>query len=151
MANPEHLSDREIDKYTLDPKIKKMWLDALRSGEYEQGRGHLKQPIKDFGEADTKFCHCCLGVLGELLIKEELFEDLRWDLGDDGREYDTVPDMVYKDHKSAEFLPAPLSLELGLERRVVSNLDQRAVIYLADMNDSGRDFLVIADWIEDNL
>lgn len=42
----------------MDPEIKKLWVEALRSGEYEQGRDMLKDP------ADNKFC--CLGVLCEL-------------------------------------------------------------------------------------
>jgi hypothetical protein len=43
-------------------RIKKMWTDALRSGEFEQGTNNL---------ADTerkKFC--CLGVLCELAVRE---------------------------------------------------------------------------------
>ena len=37
--------------------IKQRWIDALRSGQYLQGRGQL--------QADGKFC--CLGVLCEVL------------------------------------------------------------------------------------
>jgi hypothetical protein len=40
----------------MDTKIKAEWVKALRSGEYEQGRGKL--------QSDGKFC--CLGVLCEL-------------------------------------------------------------------------------------
>ena len=37
----------------MDPEIKRQWVEALRSGKYEQGRLFL--------ERDGKFC--CLGVL----------------------------------------------------------------------------------------
>jgi hypothetical protein len=37
----------------MDQKIKKKWIEALRSGEYEQTHGQLSH--------DNKFC--CLGVL----------------------------------------------------------------------------------------
>lgn len=44
----------------LKPEIKQKWLDALRSGEYEQGEGYLRYNDK----------YCCLGVLTDLYLKE---------------------------------------------------------------------------------
>ena len=46
---------------TMDPAIKKKWVAALRSGEYEQGQGYLQK--------DGKFC--CLGVLCHVCGAEE--------------------------------------------------------------------------------
>jgi hypothetical protein len=46
----------------MKPKIKKLWLKALRSGEYEQGTGALR---------DLSF-YCCLGVLCDLGAKAGL-------------------------------------------------------------------------------
>ena len=40
----------------MEAKMKKRWIKALRSGEYEQGREDLK--------VDEKFC--CLGVLCDI-------------------------------------------------------------------------------------
>jgi hypothetical protein len=40
----------------LDPKSKKLWVDALLSGEYEQGRENLKRT------ENGKDYFCCLGV-----------------------------------------------------------------------------------------
>lgn len=40
----------------MNPAIKRKWVDALRSGEYEQGRGGLRHHDK----------YCCLGVLTDL-------------------------------------------------------------------------------------
>ena len=55
----------------MKPKLKKQWVEALRSGEYNQGQGQLKRlaPIS-FGEKQTE--HCCLGVLCELAGFEQV-------------------------------------------------------------------------------
>lgn len=42
----------------MKPEVKKVFLDALRSGEYEQGTGRLAL-VKDDGVVS----YCCLGVL----------------------------------------------------------------------------------------
>lgn len=42
----------------MKPEVKKILLDALRSGEYEQGKGRLAL-VKDDGAVG----YCCLGVL----------------------------------------------------------------------------------------
>lgn len=41
----------------MSPELKTRWLEALRSGEYKQGRAYLRK--------DDKFC--CLGVLCDLI------------------------------------------------------------------------------------
>jgi len=40
----------------MKPKIRKLWVEALRSGRFKKGRGQLK-----IGDR-----YCCLGVLSEL-------------------------------------------------------------------------------------
>jgi hypothetical protein len=40
----------------VKPEIKKLWIEALRSGKYKRGEGALRSEGK----------HCCLGVLCEL-------------------------------------------------------------------------------------
>ena len=45
----------------MDKDIKKLWVSALNSGEYEQGYETLK----------TGNCYCCLGVLTDLHAKIE--------------------------------------------------------------------------------
>lgn len=45
----------------MNKRIKKLWIDALRSGKYKQGRGQLRS-------AGNKFC--CLGVLCNLHAQE---------------------------------------------------------------------------------
>ena len=41
----------------MKAQLKKKWMAALRSGKYQQGKGHLKK--------DGKFC--CLGVLRDIV------------------------------------------------------------------------------------
>lgn len=41
----------------MNPQVKTRWVEALRSGEYKQGRWQLRQPTA--GETE----YCCLGVL----------------------------------------------------------------------------------------
>lgn len=45
----------------MDKRIKKLWCDALESGEYKQGTGLLRDPRNNF---------CCLGVLCNLHAME---------------------------------------------------------------------------------
>jgi hypothetical protein len=48
----------------LKPAVKEKFLDALRSGEYQQGHGQLCNNRRD------TLRHCCLGVLTDLAVKE---------------------------------------------------------------------------------
>lgn len=49
----------------MKKNIKKKWLAALKSGEYEQGQGTLVR-IEESGKR-----YCCLGVLCHLWAKEK--------------------------------------------------------------------------------
>lgn len=60
----------------MNPEIKEKWLEALRSGDYQQGTGRLKT-------IDGKFC--CLGVLCDLYAKERGIE---WKLRSHGYIFD---------------------------------------------------------------
>lgn len=46
----------------MDATIKKEWLEALRSGEYQQGKNMLRNDDDTF---------CCLGVLCDIYSKKE--------------------------------------------------------------------------------
>jgi hypothetical protein len=48
----------------VNPEVKELWLNALRSGEYAQGKGRLER-INDEGVSE----YCCLGVLCDLAAK----------------------------------------------------------------------------------
>lgn len=47
----------------LDPKFKKKWIAALRSGDYDQGKGALCRVTKEGAK------YCCLGVAYEILLR----------------------------------------------------------------------------------
>jgi hypothetical protein len=49
----------------MNPEIKRRWIEALRSGEYEQGTYSLRSMKGD------KVTYCCLGVLCDLYAKEK--------------------------------------------------------------------------------
>lgn len=42
----------------MNPEVKAKWIEALRSGNYQQGRKHLRS-------LDDKFC--CLGVIEDVM------------------------------------------------------------------------------------
>jgi hypothetical protein len=50
----------------MDKEIKRKWIEALRSGDYKQGRGWLR---------DKEGNYCCLGVLMEV---QDVQDDLSW-------------------------------------------------------------------------
>lgn len=56
----------------MNKKIKKLWVKALRSGKYKQGKGQLR----------TKNSFCCLGVLCDLHNKKN--KENNWKKDEDG-------------------------------------------------------------------
>lgn len=48
----------------MNPEVKALWIEALLSGDYKQGKSWLKQ-VHDDGPAE----YCCLGVLCDLAEK----------------------------------------------------------------------------------
>lgn len=107
----------------MTSELKSEWVKALRSGEYKQGFGMLR---------DNGGGHCCLGVLGDLLVKRGA---AMW-----GR--DNYLD--YEFDRAFTVLPARLRADL----KVFDPLMDRLVA----MNDKGRNtFPEIADWIETNI
>lgn len=60
----------------MKKNIKRMWINALRSGKYKQTIGSLRNEPDD-----GVYTYCCLGVLTELYAKKKKF---RWErLGSD--------------------------------------------------------------------
>ncbi len=114
--------------------VKERWLAALRSGEYKQGAGFLRQ---DIGERTTSpnlkdACHCCLGVLLEA-------EGERWTYRDDWSR-------VYVGCKTGKdsFLAQETLMEVGL--------GYESMVALSRANDWRRlSFKDIADAIEECL
>lgn len=126
----------------MKAEIKQQWLEALRSGKYQQGIGQLKMYEIEYDEDDEPCqgdpAYCCLGLLAE------------------------VAGLPVEAHCSAAFLGDGNTLDtlgLGAERGPddlsYSSEDQNthttAQRKLAAMNDNGKSFAEIADWIEANI
>jgi hypothetical protein len=131
----------------MKQEVMRIWVDALRSGEYTQGRGCLKS---------TSGNHCCLGVLCELYDKnnEEKLAKLE------------VEGMVFFNENS-RLTPMKVVDWAGLHSSDGSiNNSGLSDIYgfglnslelpelwesLANLNDRGSSFQQIADFIEQNV
>lgn len=105
------------------PEIKAKWLEALRSGEYKQGRVRLRT-------GESKFC--CLGVLTDLYIKETPAP--KWGEGELNPSCCYLPNEVMK----------------WADLRSVNPSDAEGM-FLSDHNDEGLDFQTIADIIEKEI
>jgi hypothetical protein len=106
----------------MDANIKKKWLAALRSREFKQVMGALK---RDEG-------HCCLGVLCELLEPDAL-----WEKRSTGS---------YTIRGEGALMPYSLQERLNL-----SDSEKEPFAQLPKMNDRGKTFEEIADFIEVRL
>lgn len=119
--------------------IKKRWIAALRSGEYQQGQGYLRP---------TENSWCCLGVLCDLYAKDGHAE---WRAG--SQFYEFVYDNLA--FPATGVLPTPVIKWAGLADVCVDYIplvdDGDAHRSLAGMNDSGVSFQRIAALIEEQL
>lgn len=93
----------------------KLWTDALRSGEYRQGRGNLASR-----DGDT-VKYCCLGVACEVAIKDGLYLEVTW-----GRESETLGfvdlDMKFYDREDL-VLPRKVQEWLGVAGMTAVEVD----------------------------
>lgn len=114
---------------------RKKWLEALRSGDFLQGKNNLKKKSKG------KIRHCCLGVASEvcgldstLLANSDVFQ------------------FVDGDYKEAQFLPGAAQVWLGFasDNPRINLLDSEGqATQLSALNDRGGwSFAKIADAIE---
>jgi hypothetical protein len=98
-------------------EVKAKWIDALRSGKYEQGRGQLRSKDDEY---------CCLGVLLDILSPDA------WVLNTEHGCYQSLDDRI-------SVLPNYIENEIGRQGELI------------DMNDGGKSFTEIADWIQENV
>lgn len=125
----------------MNPEVKKLWVDALRSGKYKQGQNALATY-----DLDTEgYAYCCLGVLCEVAREQGVDVEVL--------EFGTEDDELYlMYHRQHEILPSHIADWAGLD-------DQRAnftAIYgsmiiqtsLVERNDAGRTFDGLAEDIE---
>ena len=119
----------------LKPHVKKAWIAALRSGDYQQGQGSLRRFIYgwDFSRNSQEvvgYQYCCLGVLCDI------GERKNWE----GEAY------IFPDGNVDS-----ASINCNAEMFEMTGLTGDDEAALVDMNDSGKSFEEIANYIEENL
>jgi hypothetical protein len=107
------------------------WLEALRSGKYEQGKEALEQ--------DGKFC--CLGVACKVLMDRGYPIDRRVDASGAAHYH-------YEGRSSSGILPRGVNRLLGIYSDCGYTKNEDYAPALTTMNDRGRTFAEIADAIE---
>jgi len=145
----------------MNPEVKTLWINALRSGEYQQTQGWLNK--------GTGFC--CLGVLCDLYLKTVKPTDARWiDKVAPGDvrlfEFDAVtsadPDYPVSHSHNGASLPEPVqewaglsdddpAVNYGQEEEQYGGGYERPFGALSEINDSGFTFTDIAQEIESQL
>ena len=105
----------------MNPDVKAKWVAALRSGVFKQGRGMLWR-----ADGDDKRRYCCLGVLRNIT------------------KGDSPATAQYPRASAACYLS-------DVDGQEESVLPGHTESVLAGMNDEGKSFAQIADFIEANL
>jgi hypothetical protein len=108
----------------MNKRIKRIWLEALRSDEYKQGLARLCRHGEKF---------CCLGVLGDIAV------DGYWKQNERGGSWYLT--------KGKETMVSFLSINVMKELGLPENISDK----LVSMNDAGVSFKDIADYIETHL
>lgn len=132
----------------MNPNVKVIWLEALRSGLYQQGRSLLK--YQDV--SSEQMYYCCLGVLCDLAEKQGIVRSER-DVVRNRRDDRTEVTYCFGEHGRAS-LPeevmnwAGIDSPFGQLQRWVNGIYSE----LAALNDGGGyNFLQIADVIEEQF
>jgi len=119
----------------LDPEIKAQWINALRSGDYDQGQGRLRKPGSDIHDelSDDKFC--CLGVLCDL---QEKAGKGYWKLGGAGKYSFVYSPTETRRSEASDFLPYHLAKDLGIDEngKLYDNHANRLPFDLSELNDT---------------
>jgi len=139
----------------MNPEVKKLWVDALRSGEYKQG-------YKDLFKIDSNGnkSYCCLGVLTELYNKqfpgklkfEKVSEIVIHKTNQNAMIISDVFDKS-NGHKSTDYLILPVMqwAELDACDPIVYNAKVSGSYKLSTLNDDLCTFEQIAGYIENSL
>jgi hypothetical protein len=115
----------------VKPKLKQKWIDALRSGKYQQGNYALR---------NNQGQYCCLGVLADVCGVEWSNERI----GGVESNYWHPTGEVHKRGVDAYYSTSGLSLKF----RELVGLPVEEHDKLITMNDSGTSFEQIADYIQ---
>ena len=127
----------------MNPTVKTQWLEALRSGSYQQGTGVLR-------DAENSFC--CLGVLCDLYVKEH--PERSWEARLDALDFEDDIELTttYALDCETDLLPERVKLWAELEDDNPAVKDGSVLTRLTVLNDeAGRSFPALADLIEAQL
>lgn len=116
----------------MNKRIKKLWIEALRSGKYQQTDNALRRG------SGAKATFCCLGVLCDL---HRIETGGSWKGGDYLDELAVLPPAVVEWGEMLDDNPEIPEVDL----------DTNKPLSLAELNDNKRDFNYIADRIEKYL
>lgn len=149
----------EFARRPMNARVKQLWLGALRSGKYKQARKALRAgpSILDSTGEENNESFCCLGVLCDLAVQDGVLPVPRkdgtgtwiyggdfWDEGEDR----------YDDDGSWAALPRRVQDWAGISGSdpvIWAERDTYRNNSLAEINDAGASFDLIADLIEEEL
>jgi hypothetical protein len=120
--------DYDTGEQVMDAELKAKWIDAMRSGNYRQGKGYLRSGKNE---------HCCLGVLADVCGAE-------WTLTAGGDRYELLAELHMHGVQ-------PAFGTLSEKFRDLVGLSEDDAFTLMRKNDGGESFTEIADHIERNL
>lgn len=115
--------------------FKEAWIKALRSGKYKQGKGALREGN----------LFCCLGVACEIaqLPRANFLCSTTYYCSDVVAKKMIRISAEFAPEYSAGNLPRSFAKDIGISSKAEGKL--------MNMNDNGKSFKEIADWIEENL
>lgn len=123
------MSEVKTEFIKLEPEFKKTWLAALRGTQYVQAKGKLYAGIDEKGQ----YHMCCLGVAEHLCgTSVEAFGEIG------------MPSMLNEPNSPVKVFTQDVPASWPNKHSTVGH-------YLAIMNDGGKTFEEIAQFIEENL
>lgn len=123
----------------MKAELKQAWLNKLRSGEINQAQRVLR---------DENNAMCCLGVLLDVTAPDG------WGAIADSGEAKMKCYPHKQSNSDYDFIPSDVREALGLDfmvDRYEGDGRMNVAHRLAAMNDAGKSFAEIADWIESNI
>jgi len=122
----------------MDKRVKKLWIIALRSGEFKQCKGHL--------ENDGSYC--ALGVLSVLALLEGI---CTYNVdGKNGKFDNRQFRLSYNIMKWAGIAQDDEKYLISDEQKILLIINKRRTS-IVDLNDEGKTFIQLANIIERHL
>jgi hypothetical protein len=128
--------------------VMKKWVKALRSGKFKQGKEQLKKT-----NPQGKVNHCCLGVLCEL-YNEEMIKNKKKKLKEtttnEYYEKQGTHSLTHSFDGIQDTLPKKVMNWSGVSNEYGKFYDSTEPLNLVEMNDDGKRFTTIGNFIEKN-